>query len=102
MWKIGEGWLPDWTRIMIRITGNGSGTVRLHLLAACLAVLPGAALASPPPPPPRYIDNAAVALSADLTPQSFDAYAAIFADDLHVFVDERLLASDKTSWLALE
>jgi len=76
--------------------------MRLSLLAACLALSLSAALASPPPPPPDYINSAVEALSADLTPQTIDAYAATFADDLHVFQDGRLIAAGKASWLGLE
>lgn len=76
--------------------------MRLSLLVACLALMPFTARASPPPPPPEFIGNAAGALSADLTPQSFNAYADVLADDLHVFRDGDLVASSKSSWLAIE
>ena len=76
--------------------------MRANLLAVVLTLLPFAARAAPPPPPPEFIDNAARVLSADLTPQNFEDHANLFADDLHVFEDGRLIASNKSLWLDRE
>jgi hypothetical protein len=75
--------------------------MRLPLLLAALVLAPAAALASPPPPP-EFVSRAGAVLADDLTPQTFDAYAAAFADDLHVFVDGREVAPDKATWLQAE
>ena len=76
--------------------------MRATLLLVSLALLPFAARAAPPPPPPEFIDNAAQALSADSSAQSFATYSNLFADDLRVFQDGHLLSSDKKSWLSGE
>lgn len=76
--------------------------MRLGFGAVCLALSLGAALASPPPPPPEYVNNATETLLGELTPKTIDVYASLFADDLHVFQDGRLIAAGKAAWLALE
>jgi hypothetical protein len=76
--------------------------MRLCFLATCLVLSLNVAAASPPPPPPEYFGNVAKTLVGDLTPQSIDVYASLFADDLHVFQDERLIVAGKASWLAQE
>jgi hypothetical protein len=76
--------------------------MRASILVCCLAILPEIAVPSPPPPPPEYIDNIARELVENLTPQTFKAYSANFADNLRVFVDGRELAADRKTWLTLE
>lgn len=70
------------------------------MLLAFLTLLPRPVSASPPPPPPEYVDQMAKVLVTD--PTSFDSFAALFSDDLKVFVNGRQVASDKATWLAFE
>jgi hypothetical protein len=76
--------------------------MRLILIAVWIALLPAFAFAAPPPPPPDFIFEAAKTLTTELNQQTFDAYSALLADDLHVYVDDRQAASDKFSWLTIE
>jgi hypothetical protein len=76
--------------------------MRPLLLATFLFLAARPASAAPPPPPPGYIADAAQALMEDVTPQNFEVYAAAFASDLHVFLNDREIAPNKAAWIALQ
>lgn len=76
--------------------------MRTLLLAISLSFTAGVASAAPPPPPPEYIANAAQTLTAQITPDNFGAYAAVFASDTRVFLDGAVIAANKATWTALQ
>ena len=73
---------------------------RSVLLVVVMAVLPiGEALAVPPPPPAPQATAKADALIAALTHGDPAAYGALLDPDVHVFDNEKQIASNRADWL---
>ena len=78
-----------------------SRTIKALLILSTWA-LSSPTTASPPPPPPAFIGDIAQQLMSDQTSESFPGYAKLFAPDLTVTQDGRVVAASKAEWLAIE
>jgi len=65
-----------------------------------VAILSPSAIAAPPPPPPQYIDGARQTLTIS-TGEDTAPFAALFADDVTVFENGKLVATGKDASLKL-
>ncbi|WP_157222488.1 hypothetical protein [Novosphingobium sp. AP12] len=63
--------------------------------------MPSVTFAAPAPPPPPGVTELASKISDTLTPATFDQYASLFADDVKVYSNEKLLAGSKAEWLVI-
>jgi hypothetical protein len=54
----------------------------------------------PPPPPLPGQSDLGTKLAAALSNKDVAAYSALLADDVHVYEDGQLIASDKQQWIA--
>lgn len=86
----------------IRLLPCAPMRILLQVATAFSLAQANTAFASPGPPPPEYIINAARQVIPTQTAATFGQYAAELANDLTVWVNDKEVASDKATWLALE
>jgi hypothetical protein len=85
----------------MRSVSRQEPNVRAISILASFA-LASAASASPPPPPPPVTVELSSRLVPTPTAENFASYAGVFAGDLTVMMNGKIIASSKSEWLSLE
>ena len=72
---------------------------RVASTAAIIAATATGSIAAPPPPPPEYVMEVGNLLSADADARTMSQLGDYIANDVHAYVNAKLVANGKADWL---